>query len=84
MRSTPRTASGTETAVAPVSAAKIGERFGTSRVGHENLVSQRRKATGQRAANLACADDANLHACILRVDRGSRCRPQAERINPAR
>jgi hypothetical protein len=34
-------------------------------------VSQRGKATGQRAANLACADDANLHVCILRVDRGS-------------
>ena len=50
---------------------QVGERFGTSRVCYKNLVSQRGKATGQRAANLACADDANLHVCILRVDRGS-------------
>src|SRR6202040_3829435 len=40
---------------------QVGERFGTSRVCYKNPVSQRSKATGQRAANLACADDANLH-----------------------
>jgi hypothetical protein len=40
---------------------QLGKRFGTPRVCYKNLVSQRGKATGQRAANLACADDANLH-----------------------
>ena len=71
MRSTPRTASGTETAVAPVSVANSESVSGTSRVCYKNLVSQRGKTTGQRAANLACADDANLHVCILRLDGGS-------------
>src|SRR3981081_434910 len=66
MRSTPRTASGTAGF-----GGQVGERFGTSRVCYKNLVSQRGKATAQRAANLACADDANLHVCILRVDRRS-------------
>src|SRR5207253_1023038 len=45
---------------------QFGERFRTSRVCYKNLVSQRGKATGQRAANLACADDPNLHVFILR------------------
>ena len=31
-------------------------------------MSQRGEATGQCAANLACADDANLHVFILRMD----------------
>ena len=44
---------------------QVGERFGTSRVCDKNLMSKRGEATGQCAANLACADDADLHVFIL-------------------
>jgi hypothetical protein len=50
---------------------QVGERFGTSRVCDKNLVSKRGEAAGQCAANLACADDADLHVFILRLDRGT-------------
>jgi hypothetical protein len=34
-------------------------------------MSKRGEATGQCAANLACADDADLHVFILRLDRNA-------------
>src|SRR6478609_2825343 len=60
IRSTPRTASGTETAVAPVSVAR-SECFGTPRVSHENLMSQRSEATSQSAPDLTGADNPDFH-----------------------
>lgn len=57
-----------ETGVAPVSEASSVQRVGSARIGHEDLVSQRRKATSKRAANLACADDADIHDRRRRPD----------------
>jgi hypothetical protein len=46
-----------------------GERFWPARVGDPNLVSERREAPRENAANLTRADDSNVHGLSLRAGR---------------
>ena len=56
-----RAARSTETAVAPVSAAERAQRLGSARVGDEDLVPELTEPAGQRAADMSCTDDSDLH-----------------------
>ena len=63
---------------------QVGERLGPARVGDEDLVPERAEAAGEGAADLAGADDADLHVRLpgaRSTIRGS-ARPRTRRRRP--